>query len=743
MIKTFKFQLPTPKFSIGVELLNDAVVNIPYIVTVRKGSCAFQNLPPGFRSNVWIVNINGESPITAKFALDLLKDIQKSRARQLTIDLVIRITDDKRTNVASNRAMFDQMDKLSLVNRSKPVLNSNTAIEEMLSAHEHLVVSPVKLPKPKSIFECLKGPFWRQWKAACYIQFEKNKKVAVFSMPVPRSSLPEGTRVFPTLLVPEYKPTDIPTIWECKVRDCTVGTNQVKGVDFPESYCPVGSPTTLKVVLVITAVLRNILAICDVKNAFQTSIAPREYRIWVSVPVLYLQWLEETESVTFERDKEYSRQCFNGNQGTKPASKIWYDILSKVLKDYGFQPCSVDQALFVKQLDNDKWFYCVLSTDDVLCSFPTNDDFYDLMTYFRKFFQLSLQEGSVLSYLNMRIIQSEHAISLDQAEYIFDLLLAFFGDKADRIKTASTPLRSDSTFEKDLYEATPLSETELVEYARCYRGGYRHHLGKLQHAANQTRFDIILSTQRLAEFSVQPTAIAFDCIARHYRYLAYDPLRPIMYPKGKSLSGQSTISFHVTPTETMSLAVPNHVTLFTDSEFARSLHDCRTWYCTVITLCNVIIQMKVKKTIAVMSNTTDSELHSSYNGVRRLKPLRQMLSFMGQPAPDPSSAFIDNKSVTDVIDSYKLTPRCRHLDVPIAYLHYEKDKSFHPILIKTQQMLADFGTKPLVTAIHKRLKYWSMGAQYLPKCGTSHYDDLNMKYYEKSYLDILRDMDVE
>ena len=54
------------------------------------------------KSAYWIVNINGESPITAKFALDLLKDIQKSKTRQLTIDLVIRVTGDKRTNVASN-----------------------------------------------------------------------------------------------------------------------------------------------------------------------------------------------------------------------------------------------------------------------------------------------------------------------------------------------------------------------------------------------------------------------------------------------------------------------------------------------------------------------------------------------------------------------------------------------------------------------------------------------------------------
>ena len=101
-----------------------------------------------------------------------------------------------------------------------------------------------------------------------------------------------------------------------------------------------------------------------------------------------------------------------------------------------------------------------------------------------------------------------------------------------------------------------------------------------------------------------------------------------------------------------------------------------------------------------MAHTTDSEMHGAFNGVRRLLPVRQIVSFMGYPPKNPSTLFLDNKAVHDVIDSNKMTPRCRHLDIPIAYLQQEKGKSFEQKLVKTHQMLADFGTKPFRSLIY-------------------------------------------
>ena len=85
-----------------------------------------------------------------------------------------------------------------------------------------------------------------------------------------------------------------------------------------------------------------------------------------------------------------------------------------------------------------------------------------------------------------------------------------------------------------------------------------------------------------------------------------------------------------------------------------------------------------------------------------------------------------------------MTPRCRHLDIPIAYLHEQHAKSFNHELVSTVKMLADLGTKPLVVALHRRFKYWACGHMFLPPEGSDHYEYLQLQFYEKCLVDSLR-----
>jgi hypothetical protein len=70
----------------------------------------------------------------------------------------------------------------------------------------------------------------------------------------------------------------------------------------------------------------------------------------------------------------------------------------------------------------------------------------------------------------------------------------------------------------------------------------------------------------------------------------------------------------------MNLGVSNLPTLFTDAELGQGLTTRKLYYCTIIVtiivVMNVIIQMKVKKTIRIMQHTTDSEMIGSFVGVR-------------------------------------------------------------------------------------------------------------------------------
>jgi hypothetical protein len=56
----------------------------------------------------------------------------------------------------------------------------------------------------------------------------------------------------------------------------------------------------------------------------------------------------------------------------------------------------------------------------------------------------------------MRIIKIDHVISIDQTEYILSLLNYYFGPDVETIKTVTTPICTDSEFEKEWHSVTQL-----------------------------------------------------------------------------------------------------------------------------------------------------------------------------------------------------------------------------------------------------------------------------------------------
>jgi hypothetical protein len=298
-------------------------------------------------------------------------------------------------------------------------------------------------------------------------------------------------------------------------------------------------------------------------------------------------------------------------------------------------------------------------------------------------------------------------------------------------------MRYDSDFEHELYNAAPLLGSALQDATIKYKGSYRHWTGKFMYLGVQTRPDILFATQRLSEYNHSPTTVTFEAITRVLRYLAGDMIRPLTFPKSTFESSNKIIALN-SPDPTHQIEVQNVPSLFTDAELAKDLGTRRTYFCSIITVFNVVVDMKIQRSSTVMQHTTDSEMFGSAKGLNRLRPVRQLFAFCGYPLPLPTTMYGDNSAVEAVITSKRMTPRCRHIDIPIAILQEEYDKSFKMQLIRTMVMLADMGTKANSPQYHKLFKYWASGTQFLPPIGHNHYDLLHLQYYEKNYGDILK-----
>lgn len=609
--------LPPYPSPLGIKLCDDFLFNLPFIHSALRNSFIYNNIPSKFRRNHFIIAINGDCPLTSTYAATILKEIQRSPTCKVTLDLVHRGNADNTTSLSMTRAMFDQIPQLiplkPVISTSEVAVPSSMPFDqpnypivstlEIPSTHEHFVRAPSKPEKPKSFFDCLKGPHWRNWKAAAWLMFQKNKRIAVFSLPFPKSELPPGSTILNTLLVPEWKSTEIPGIYEPRIRECIIGTPQKQYVDFEQSYSPTVDPTTIKLQVCYTAANSNsIILIIDFKNAFQNTIAPPGKRSYVTVPPTYLEWLTKVEGLKFDRDEKYYRVMFNSNQGTKDAGNQWYTLLKSVLLEYGMIRTTVDHGFFVKQYEDKRMFLMSLATDDCLCTFPSAAHADDFIAFIQQYFEISIQKGAVLEFLGIRIIQTDHCISMDQSAYIMQALEKYFGKDIEKVRTVKTPMRYDNKYEQELFDAIPLNQTELKEYAIQYKGSFRYHTGTLGHAACQTRWDLKFPLQKLSENNNEPTSAAFAGIDHMYRYLAYDPHRPIIYPR-KSFSGSSTLSYLVTPGHTAELHIPNVPVNFNDAELARCLNTRTSYYCTIILVLGVIIQMKVKKTERIYNDS--------------------------------------------------------------------------------------------------------------------------------------------
>ena len=733
-IVKIKIPVPLPPEQLGIIIKSDLVVGLPYIQSTVYNSIAFRYLKPGLRSNMYILAIDGCDQLSAQAVGLFIKVQQNEKKKFITFELVKRNNIDTHTTLVSHRTIFDQVPSLlpTSPNISSLDVSKPTNFTEFVSAH-------TKPPTPKSFFDALKSPFKNNWKAAAWKHFETNKKIVAFSKPFLKSTINENNKIFRSLLVLEVKATDVPGVWQFKIRHAIVGTPQEKYIDYDESYAPTVDPTTVRIQVCFTCHHKYTLGIIDVKNAFQNTIAPSNSRLYCTIPPTYLEWLSKVHKEVFNFDDKYILQMLNSCQGTKDASSLFYKLLSKALKGYGFIRSTVDHAYFVKSLENNRQVFASIATDDILVSFPTYNVFDDLKRYLQQYFELSVQTGGVLKFLGVRYVQSDSCITLDQAEYTYSMLEHYFGTDVDRIKTLRTPMRYDNEYEKEIYDALPLPPPSLQKFAIKYKGAYRFWIGKFMFLSTQTRFDIGFAVQRLSEFNTAPTQIGFESIVRILRFLAGDVLRPITYPK-RQFDDNDKISWYATPDVKQELNIGNTPTLFFDAEFAKDMETRRSYFCNIITVFNVIVLFKVKKSTSIMHHTTDSELKGGSSGVRQLLPIRQLFSFNGYPLPEPSQAFTDNAAVHAIVESSRMTPRCKHIDIPIAFLHQEHNHTYKLDLIRTMVMLADMGTKANTPQYHKIFKYWASGAKYLPEPDSDHGKLLNMKFYEMNFGMILASM---
>ena len=724
---------------LGVVLEDDEHFGLPVIVSMAPNSCFSIKCKKQLRRQAWLINIHHEEPITVNHALEYIKFLRQSNILTFRVTLSKRVTTQK-SNYEELRSRFDNIRPIT----SKATISLSQYSEDphtylhLSPAAKYAVYSNSKPKSPKDWKELSEDDLREYWIKGIFERFLHNYNAGLWSAPTLRKNLPDNAVILKLVSVFKVKQTDVPNIWDLYYRPCANGGPMIQGLHFDQSYCPTSGYSSLRIILCLSSVFGLVLYMLDVHNAFQCRPLPENEKsppIYVTMPPLYLKWFQKSHP-KYELDpkEKYVLQMFMNMQGNKQASRGFYKLLTKMFATIGLFPLSVDSAIFAMSRRSNIIIVSV-QTDDLLLATNSIELKDDVLNTLLSAFQITTQEGIILNYLNFRIIQSSHGVSIDQTTHIQDLVNTYI-PKDTKLQQVDTPLRADRQFQTEVANSFPASPNELKGLEQEFGFKFSSLYGALLHVSSSSRPDLSNAINRLGIFQSGPNRLAFQSLLRCVQYLRSHPNVPLMYTR-LPFTTETNFQTHFSKASPDSyLRVPHCLCGHVDSSFAPFKESRHSITGCIETLGSTAIGWKTTKQLSCSTSATEAETRAYYLETKRIRKLRTTMQQIGVRLRDaspilasfvtnfnsPTPIFEDNKGTRDMLDAQQTTSNLKHLDVPLTYVHEQHENSVILCLpCKSEHMFADTMTKQETGPKHLQARDWYVGKKFYPPVNSKHY----------------------
>jgi hypothetical protein len=269
--------------------------------------------------------------------------------------------------------------------------------ETTLTQFAHCCASRIMINEPLTVAEAQASEHAAEgWRAAMDEEIGNLNHFGCFEK-VPRSEALKHGRLVKSKWVFKVKYNDDNTVQRFRARLVAKGFTQVPGSDFYETYSPVFSYMSLRIIFAIAAEKDLRLDQWDLKNSF---IQQR-----LDVEHMYME-CPDGYSKTMESGEPAAMHCLQSIYGLKQSSRLLHQRLSKFLKLSGFKQLVSDQCVYTKGTGNDQVIVCCWVDDIILASSRDNHaarSWFD--TSLRKEFEVSPWTPGVEAswILNMKI----------------------------------------------------------------------------------------------------------------------------------------------------------------------------------------------------------------------------------------------------------------------------------------------------------------------------------------------------
>lgn len=244
-----------------------------------------------------------------------------------------------------------------------------------------------------------------------------------------------------------------------------------------------------------------------------------------------------------------------------------------------------------------------------------------------------------------------------------------------------------------LHSSIWLASASADDVARHTKFPYREILGCLNHAAVNSRPDIVHAVSQLAQFSSCYGSVHITATKHLLRYI-----------KG-TLDVGLVFRQHSVPSRQLSG--------FADADYANDVDTRRSTTGYVITVSGSVVCWKSRRQRSVALSTTEAEYMAMGDCVKHLVLFRRLmyiLTMESLPATPvhtpPTTIFNDNNGAVFLSKEAAVNARSKHIDVRHHFIReLVKDGVITPAMIDTKAMPADYLTKPANSVVLERCRF--------------------------------------
>ena len=491
---------------------------------------------------------------------------------------------------------------------------------------------------------------------------------------VPRSAVPKDVAILPSVWSLKRK-RDIKSrqVYKWKARLNVHGGRQVHGINYWETFSPVVTWITIRILLILTILNKWYSRQVDFVLAFPQ--AKIETDMYMELP----RGIEMAHG----NGKTHVLKLLKNLYGQKQAGRIWNLHLKDKLLKIGFTQSKFDECLFYR---GDVMF--VVYVDDGIFVSPSDQHITDAINELKQQ-KLDIEDqGDLNDYLGVNVTTLKNGdIKLSQPHLIEQII-----DESKvnlKLSMKQTPANSSKILTPDLE-------------GQNFNGkfNYRSIIGRLNFLEKSTRPDLAYAVHQCARFSANPKVShgkAIEHIVHYLRNTKDDGI--ILKPDSdKAIEAYADADF---------AGNWNKVEAPFDSNTARS----RTGYLITFLGCPITWCSKLQTTIALSS--TEAEYVALSHSMRDVIPMMGLLKEMKHfgfdvRTTDPRihcKAFEDNMGAIELSKLPKLRPRTKHIN--IVYHHFREfvtNELIKIFPIRTEDQQADIFTKPLPQNLFLKLR---------------------------------------